>query len=181
MCESRMLHLYYHLVANSFGFFCAASCRPPSSLTSGTRSLLLLLVAILRLGLQPVCGLSAGKPCISILQKNRGCFRCLCFPQDLLILSQFRGESSWNFFCLFINFLYSIFSENSSCRIELLYPYISGKMSSPQQRLSSIANQLSGPGSAAAKQQILSKNPDDIVSIFAHDAMKLASDANACQ
>ncbi|KAL4897922.1 Thiolase, N-terminal domain-containing protein [Aspergillus ambiguus] len=36
-------------------------------------------------------------------------------------------------------------------------------MSSPQQRLSSIANQLSSPGSAAAKQKILSKNPDDIV------------------
>ena len=34
-------------------------------------------------------------------------------------------------------------------------------MSSAQQRLSSIANQLSAPG--AAKQNILAKNPDDVV------------------
>ncbi|THC97710.1 hypothetical protein EYZ11_002816 [Aspergillus tanneri] len=36
-------------------------------------------------------------------------------------------------------------------------------MSSPQQRLSSIANQLSGPSAAAAKQKLLVKNPDDVV------------------
>lgn len=108
-------------------------------------------------------------------------FAACASPRIFLYYHSSVGKAPGIFFCLFINFLYSIFSENSSCRIELLYPYISGKMSSPQQRLSSIANQLSGPGSAAAKQQILSKNPDDIVSIFAHDAMKLASDANACQ
>lgn len=34
-------------------------------------------------------------------------------------------------------------------------------MSSPQQRLSSITNQVSG--SVAARQQLLSKNPDDVV------------------
>lgn len=34
-------------------------------------------------------------------------------------------------------------------------------MSSPQQRLSSITNQVSG--GAAAKQQLLAKNPDDVV------------------
>lgn len=38
-------------------------------------------------------------------------------------------------------------------------------MSSPQQRLSSIANQVSGSGGAAARQQLLSKNPDDVVCI----------------
>ncbi|GLA25935.1 hypothetical protein CBS63078_8069 [Aspergillus niger] len=36
-------------------------------------------------------------------------------------------------------------------------------MSSAQQRLTSIANQLSGPGAASAKQRVLFKNPDDIV------------------
>ncbi|PWY84714.1 thiolase [Aspergillus sclerotioniger CBS 115572] len=36
-------------------------------------------------------------------------------------------------------------------------------MSSAQQRLTSIANQLSGPGAASAKQRLLSKTPDDIV------------------
>ncbi|KAJ5112563.1 3-ketoacyl-CoA thiolase peroxisomal [Penicillium argentinense] len=36
-------------------------------------------------------------------------------------------------------------------------------MSSPQQRLSSVANQLSPSGVSAAKQRILSKNPDDVV------------------
>ncbi|GKZ24511.1 hypothetical protein AbraIFM66951_006093 [Aspergillus brasiliensis] len=36
-------------------------------------------------------------------------------------------------------------------------------MSSAQQRLTSIANQLSGPGATSGKQRILSKNPDDIV------------------
>lgn len=36
-------------------------------------------------------------------------------------------------------------------------------MSSPQQRLSSIANQLSPSGVSAAKQRILEKNPDDVV------------------
>ncbi|KAF9893817.1 hypothetical protein FE257_009987 [Aspergillus nanangensis] len=36
-------------------------------------------------------------------------------------------------------------------------------MSSPQQRLSSITNQLSAPGSGAAKQKLLAKNADDIV------------------
>ncbi|PYH36203.1 putative peroxisomal 3-ketoacyl-coA thiolase (Kat1) [Aspergillus neoniger CBS 115656] len=36
-------------------------------------------------------------------------------------------------------------------------------MSSAQQRLTSIANQLSGPGAASGKQRVLSKNPDDIV------------------
>jgi hypothetical protein len=34
-------------------------------------------------------------------------------------------------------------------------------MSSPQQRLSSVANQLAAPGSA--RQKLLAKNPDDIV------------------
>lgn len=34
-------------------------------------------------------------------------------------------------------------------------------MSSPQQRLSSVANQLAAPGSA--RQKILAKNPDDVV------------------
>ena len=34
-------------------------------------------------------------------------------------------------------------------------------MSSPQQRLSSITNHVSG--GAAARQQLLSKNPDDVV------------------
>ncbi|BCR96398.1 putative peroxisomal 3-ketoacyl-coA thiolase (Kat1) [Aspergillus luchuensis] len=36
-------------------------------------------------------------------------------------------------------------------------------MSSAQQRLTSIANQLSGPCAASGKQRVLSKNPDDIV------------------
>ncbi|PLN80286.1 thiolase [Aspergillus taichungensis] len=36
-------------------------------------------------------------------------------------------------------------------------------MSSPQQRLSSIANQVSGAGGASARQHLLSKNPDDVV------------------
>ncbi|CAI7579035.1 unnamed protein product [Penicillium pancosmium] len=36
-------------------------------------------------------------------------------------------------------------------------------MSSPQQRLSSVANQLSPPGTSAAKQRILAKNADDVV------------------
>ncbi|PLB37271.1 putative peroxisomal 3-ketoacyl-coA thiolase (Kat1) [Aspergillus candidus] len=36
-------------------------------------------------------------------------------------------------------------------------------MSSPQQRLSSIANQVSGAGGAGARQHLLSKNPDDVV------------------
>ncbi|PWY73586.1 thiolase [Aspergillus heteromorphus CBS 117.55] len=36
-------------------------------------------------------------------------------------------------------------------------------MSSAQQRLTSIANHLSGPGAASAKQRLLSQNPDDIV------------------
>lgn len=38
------------------------------------------------------------------------------------------------------------------------------KMSSAQQRLSSIANQLSGTSESAARQKILAQNPDDIVS-----------------
>ncbi|KAJ5569623.1 uncharacterized protein N7459_009053 [Penicillium hispanicum] len=36
-------------------------------------------------------------------------------------------------------------------------------MSSPQQRLSSVANQLSPAGGSAAKQRILAKSPDDVV------------------
>ncbi|PYH45130.1 putative peroxisomal 3-ketoacyl-coA thiolase (Kat1) [Aspergillus saccharolyticus JOP 1030-1] len=40
-------------------------------------------------------------------------------------------------------------------------------MSSPQQRLSSIASQLAGPGAASAKQKLLAQNPDDIVITFA--------------
>ncbi|XHG02357.1 hypothetical protein AWENTII_005713 [Aspergillus wentii] len=36
-------------------------------------------------------------------------------------------------------------------------------MSTPQQRLSSIANQFSGPGAASARDRLLSKNPDDVV------------------
>ncbi|PYH78133.1 thiolase [Aspergillus uvarum CBS 121591] len=40
-------------------------------------------------------------------------------------------------------------------------------MSSPQQRLSSIANQLASPAAASARQKLLSQNPDDIVITFA--------------
>ncbi|CAI7574859.1 Thiolase-like subgroup [Penicillium manginii] len=36
-------------------------------------------------------------------------------------------------------------------------------MSSPQQRLNSVANQLSPPGTSAAKQRLLAKNADDVV------------------
>lgn len=36
-------------------------------------------------------------------------------------------------------------------------------MSSPQQRLSSIANQLTSPGAVSAKSKLLAKNPDDVV------------------
>lgn len=41
-------------------------------------------------------------------------------------------------------------------------------MSSPQQRLSSIANQVQAPGSAPARQRLLAKHPDDIVSVPLH-------------
>jgi hypothetical protein len=36
-------------------------------------------------------------------------------------------------------------------------------MSTPQQRLSSIANQISGSSPGAAKDKLLAKNPDDVV------------------
>ncbi|KAI9371492.1 thiolase [Aspergillus egyptiacus] len=36
-------------------------------------------------------------------------------------------------------------------------------MSSPQQRLSSITNQVSGSGASASREKLLAKNPDDIV------------------
>jgi len=38
-------------------------------------------------------------------------------------------------------------------------------MSSPQQRLNSVANQLSPSKASAPKQKILFKNPDDVVCI----------------
>ncbi|RAH46880.1 putative peroxisomal 3-ketoacyl-coA thiolase (Kat1) [Aspergillus brunneoviolaceus CBS 621.78] len=40
-------------------------------------------------------------------------------------------------------------------------------MSSPQQRLSSIANQIASPAAASARQKLLTQNPDDIVITFA--------------
>lgn len=36
-------------------------------------------------------------------------------------------------------------------------------MSSPQQRLSSISNQLSGSSAASSREKLLTKNPDDVV------------------